>query len=123
MAKWFMVNADGLVVSILGRASVAEAEAQLKPGCRLEPFDPAVDPRRARLTGEGWVTPPPADPAYDVMRRTGYDVGAQVGALMKIVEALLADPVLAARIPPAARAEFDALVARNAALKAAHPKP
>lgn len=124
--KWFAVNATGDVVEVL-TMSEAEARQNLPEGCTLKPWREDVDPRRHRLDGGRWKRKRKATHSRDgdplFMRRTGYDVGAQVGALMKVVEAMLADPVVAARLPPEVVAEFEAQAAHNRELKAAHPIP
>lgn len=123
--KWFRVRTDdGCIVGIC-EMSEQDAVRNLPRGQLLVPHDPAV-PLHHRWQNAEWIDAglragPEAD--FRFMRRSGYDVGAQVGALMKIVEALLSKPDLAAALPENVRAEFTALAAHNAAIKAAHPKP
>ena len=123
--KWFRVRTDdGCIVGIC-EMSGADAQRNLAPGETLVPYSPTVPLHHRWCDGE-WVEaeiPPGPASDYRFMRRSGYDVGAQVGALMKVVEAALSLPDLAAAIPAEARAEFDALAAHNAGLKALHPKP
>jgi len=123
--KWFRVMADdGRIVGI-SEMSEADAIRNLPRGQLLVPHDPAV-PLHHRWQNAGWIDAAlPAGPAADFrfMRRSGYDVGAQVGALMKFVEALHARPEIAAMIPGDVRAEFEDLAKRNSALRAAYPKP
>jgi len=123
--KWFRVRTDdGCIVGIC-EMSEQDAVRNLPRGQLLVPHDPAV-PLHYRWQNAEWIDAGlPAGPEADFrfMRRSGYDVGAQVGALMKIVEALLSKPDLAAAVPENVRAEFIALAAHNAAIKAAHPKP
>ncbi len=123
MAQWAMVNGEGLVVCVLSRPTEAAVQAALRPGCTLVDWDAGLDPRRVRRVGGTWETV--AEPArpYDVMRRSGYHLGDQAGAIMKLLEALVADPAIAALVPAPVMAEFQASVDNNAAVKAAHPKP
>lgn len=119
MTKNFRVREDGTIAG-LSEMPVELAEANLGEGEVLLPFDPSVTPRLHRWSFEDhlWV---PMDPEpgpeddYRFMRSTGYpSPGEQLGAIVK----LLADPD-----DPAARQEFDALVAAIRAVKDAHPKP
>lgn len=123
--KWFRVRTDdGCIVGIC-EMSEDDAIRNLPRGQLLVPHDPAV-PLHYRWQNAEWIDAGlPAGPEADFrfMRRSGYDVGAQVGALMKVVEALLASPEIAAIAPGDVRAEFDDLAKRNAALRAAYPKP
>jgi hypothetical protein len=120
--SWFRLDPDGNVVG-LAEGDRVLAEMNLGAGEYLMPADPAVNPRRDRWAGERWVTraaaPRPEDD-HQIMRRTGFPtLGEQIGVLMKIAAALVSgEPVDAAT-----RAEFDALIAQIAAVKAAHPKP
>lgn len=124
MKNFRVRRADGRVVGI-SEMSPADARRNLGPGEVLVPFDPSVSPDLARWADGEWVAGP-AGPGrvddYRFMRASGYDIGAQVGALMKVVEALIADPEVSARLPPDVRAEFAALSARNAVLKNNHPR-
>lgn len=123
--KWFRVRTDdGCIVGIC-EMSEQDAIRNLPRGQLLVPHDPAV-PLHYQWQGGQWseiAAPENRAGDYLFMRRSGYDLGAQVGALMKIVEALLSKPDLAAALPEDVKAEFAALAAHNAALKAAHPKP
>jgi len=123
--KWFRVMADdGRIVGI-SEMSEGDAIRNLPRGQLLIPHDPAV-PLHHQWRGGQWVEIAAFEDRagdYLFMRRSGYDLGAQVGALMKVVEALLSKPDLAAALPEGVMAEFDALAVHNAALKAAHPKP
>lgn len=121
MQTWFRLAADGRIV---GRTHQAESQARanLRPGETLVPAEPGVDPRRHRrdLTADCWIeaeqTAPAPDPRF--LRRTGYpDTGDQLGALMKITARLLAGE----RPTDAERAEFAAIAAEIARIKAAHP--
>ncbi len=121
MNSYFRVNPDGSVAGI-SDSDEATAKMNLAEGQYLRPFDPAVDVTQDRWDGKAWVragarSRPEDDP--DFMRRSGYpDLREQVGALMKVVPALLSgDPVSAAD-----RAEFDAIVTRILGVKAEHPK-
>lgn len=121
MSSYFRVNPDGSVAGI-SDSDEATAKMNLSGGQYLRPFDPAVDVIRDRWDGMAWVRAtararPEDDP--DFMRRSGFpEVREQIGALIKVVSALLSgEPVAAAD-----RAEFDAIVARIQAVKAEHPK-
>lgn len=122
--KWFRVRTDdGRIVGVC-EMSEDDAIRNLPRGQLLVPHDPAVSLQSVWKDG-GWVDDgaPPIGPESDhrFMRRSGYDVGAQVGALMKIAEALVSDATIAALLPHDVKAEFDALVAHNAAIKTAYP--
>lgn len=123
--KWFRVMADdGRIVGVC-EMSEDDAIRNLPRGQLLVPHDPAV-PLHYRWQNTGWIEAGlPDGPAADFrfMRRSGYDVGAQVGALMKVVEAIVSRAEIAAALPADVKAEFEAVCAHNAALKAAHPKP
>jgi len=126
MATWWRVReADGHVVGV-SRMARERAEVNLGPGQVLVEAPEGVDPRCHKLVGGLWVSRDP-EPAlkhdYAFMRASGYDIGAQVGALMKVVAVIAATPAVVAVLPAETKAEFDALVARIAALKARHPKP
>lgn len=124
IGSWFRVReADGHIVGVC-RGSEERALSTLKAGQVLMAAQEGVSPHRHRLVNGQWVEkdPEPA-PDYAFMRSSGYDVGAQVGAMMKVIEALAEQPEIAAALPENVKAEFDALAAHNAALKAAHPKP
>jgi len=126
MTTWFRVReADGHVVGVT-RMKQEQAAANLRPGEVLVEAPDGVDPRRQKLVAGQWVSreqKPGRESDYVFMRSSGYDIGAQVGALMKVVEALMVEPSIRARVPAETRAEFAALVAKIAALKAQHPKP
>lgn len=126
MAEWFRVQeATGHVVGIC-RMSEDRARANLRSGEVLVEALPDIDPRRHKLVAGEWIgrePEPGRESDYVFMRASGYDIGAQVGALMKVVAAIVAMPAVAAHLPPETKAEFDALVAINAALKVRHPKP
>jgi hypothetical protein len=123
--KWFRVRSDdGCIVGIC-EMSEQDAVRNLPRGQLLVPHDPAV-PLHHRWQNAGWIDaglPHGPDADFRFMRRSGYDLGAQVGALMKFVEALLTRPEIASAVPDDVRAEFDNLAAHNAALRAAYPKP
>lgn len=125
MAAWFRVQeATGHVVGIC-RMSEDRARANLRPGEVLVEGSSDVDPRRHKLVAGEWIgrePEPGRESDYAFMRSSGYDIGAQVGALMKVVAALMDEPSIRARVPAETRAEFAALVAKIAALKAQHPK-
>lgn len=117
---------SGVIVGVC-EMSLDDARLNLSPGEELAPWDPEVLPHRHRWSAEDGryvdFTPPARRAAdYAFMRATGYDVPAQVGALMKVVEAVVADPRIATLLPPDVRAEFDACARANAAVKATHPK-
>jgi hypothetical protein len=72
---------------------------------------------------------PPARPRrlldYAGHRRSAYSEldGAQADAIMKVLASLLAKPTGRALVEAEILAEFEAIVAKRAAIKAANPKP
>lgn len=122
--KWFQIEkTTGYIVAI---ESMSEEDAHRN--CASEnvimPAVEHINPTTHRwdFGVQTWVDLPlPRRPEDDFrfMRRTGYpDVGEQVGALVKIMAAMLSgEPVSLAD-----RSEFDAIVSRIHSVKTDHPK-
>lgn len=127
--RWFEIReSDGRVVGIPSM-SLDLAEANLPEGCILVPFDPIIDIQLDRWTEDGWERGVFSRPLrrketdYRYLRRTGYDQGAQVGVMMKIIEALISKPATRKLLDPDLLAEFEEQIANNARVKAESPKP
>lgn len=107
MSRWLRIDQNGRVTGVT-EGDRATAELNCRPGEMVKPCEGLSVVNHTR---------PEDDPFF--MRRTGYpDLAEQVGALMKVVPALLAGE----SVDVAARAELLAIVDRIATTKAMHPK-
>jgi hypothetical protein len=126
--EWFEIDdATGNVVGI-STMSQAEALKNLPSGCTLMPREPDIDHRQKRWDKQKnkWVkkTQKPIDLAddYVFMRGSGYNVPAQVGAMMKVIGALLDNSDIRALLPADIIAEFEDAQFDVARIKRENPK-
>lgn len=120
MSKFFRVDGATGYVTGISQMSEEDATANLGVGEVLLPFDSGVNWKLQKwdFVTTSWVarTPPP-DPSEDPLfnRTTAYSeiVGDQIGAMMKVINDLLAaNPSLKATLPSGTAAEFDGVAAQ-----------
>lgn len=123
MARFWALNAEGRVVQIIRSANAETAAANMPEGCTLVPARDDINPRRRRHNGSRWVVLPAEKEDWRRARAkkmpSHYD---QLAAYGKLLGALLRVPEIRAQIPSEIIAEFEAVEAEIAAVKAAIPK-
>lgn len=132
--KYFRVEAATGFIRGSTDAQGAALERSLPSGQSLVPWSPDVNPKAHRwdFAALRWVARTDDAPDrsrrrldYAGQRRTAYSEldGAQADAIMKMLAALANRATIRQLLDADTLAEFEAIAARRAAIKAANPKP